>query len=252
MASPRCCASRSSACWPGSTRTGCPGRWCWCSGRSSISGDGSAAPARSGSGGRRRGPEAGGPVGDRGELGRDAVAANGLLDERDARHQVVADHGADLVLDLEVARDLARRQHLAQLGRVLALERRLGLLDRDGLLDQLLGAVVGQRVGPEIVGVALQLRGDALIDRLEILLILVVDRPEALGLRLGQIHVGRHKQFLVGPDLVAQDREVVDGRARVGGPGRHSQQQQRTREGGNRRLGEIDSHGSPPTLDGCG
>jgi hypothetical protein len=63
------------------------------------------------------------------------------------------------------------------------------LPDGEHVVDQLLGGVVRQRLAPEILGVAVQLRGDAAIDRLQILLILVVDRPEPLGLGFRQLHV---------------------------------------------------------------
>ena len=76
-----------------------------------------------------------------------------LIHLRHQRHtlsEIVLHHGADLVLNLHVARDFPRWQRLTQFGRVSAFQIGLGLIDRHRLIDEFFRLVIGQRFALEV------------------------------------------------------------------------------------------------------
>src|SRR5262245_54408854 len=130
------------------------------------------------------------------------------VDQRDLRRELVANHRAHLALDLHVARHLHARDHFLELGDIGALELDLRFLDRDRLIEQLLRGFVGDR--PLVVRVRVALDGpeQTLVDLLQVRLVGVVHWPEPLRLLLGELHVRRDHELLVGPDLLGQDLHV--------------------------------------------
>jgi hypothetical protein len=116
--------------------------------------------------------------------------ARGLLvDDRDRGGQVIANHRVHLVLELVEARHRPPGQDLGELGEIAAPHLEAVGLGGEVALHQLHGLLVGQI--PEVRRVVVDQRGDSIADRVELFLVLVVQRPEGLGLLFAQPRLRR-------------------------------------------------------------
>ncbi len=178
-----------------------------------------AESSGAGAAGRRRPRQAlNGPAG-RGKGGavrRLRTSSGLLLHEGDARGQIELDEGADLVLDLDVAGHFRFGKDLFQLRDEVLLHLDFGLLDGNRLDDERLCRGVGNR--SLVVGIRIRLDHleEPVVDRLQFLLVLVVNGPERLRLRLSEPEVLGDDELLVGGNLLPEDLDLALGRSRGG------------------------------------
>src|SRR6266566_1046009 len=129
-----------------------------------------------------------------------------LPDDRNAPGQIVAQDGVHLVLDLVEADDLPSRDDLRELVEIGAPHLHAVALGREPVVGELHGLLVREVVKAR--GVVLDDLHGAVLDRVQLLLVAVVDRPEARGLLVGQRQIRGDKCLLVGANAVEEDVQV--------------------------------------------
>jgi hypothetical protein len=116
-----------------------------------------------------------------------------------------------------------------EVAEVVAAELRPFLLDREVVLGELLGLVVGERaVVRRVVGDQLR---EPVVHNFHRRRVLIVERPELCRLTVGERQVHGHQGLAVGTDGVAQDVEVggrrfVGGESRAGAEQRYDEQRE--------------------------
>ena len=106
----------------------------------------------------------------------------GLLHQWHSTREVVFYDGPDLILDLQIARDLFRGQYHVKIWNVRTLEFSLSLLDGHELVNEPLCPLVGERLFPIVRFGAGEQTENPLVDLFQVYLILIVNRPETLCL----------------------------------------------------------------------
>src|SRR5262249_4001220 len=119
--------------------------------------------------------------------GAASPAPRSLLDDRDRRREVVAQDGVHLVLDLIEADHLPSGQRLRELVEVRAPDPDAVALGGEPVARELHRLLVREVV--EARGVVVEYLDATILDRGELALVAVVERPEARGLLVGERQV---------------------------------------------------------------